>query len=405
MQNSWPNIRLEDVCIRVTDGTHQSPRFETGGVPFLVISDVVSGEIDWSGVSKWVDEQTYEANTARCRPDRGDVLYTAVGSFGVAVPVETDRRFMFQRHIAHIKPDLRRVHTRFLAYFLNSPAVKAMAERVAKGGAQRTVTLGDLKNFRIPLPPITEQHRIAGILDKADAIRRKRKEAIALAEELLRSAFLEMFGDPVTNPKRWPATPLGQLAEAASGVTKGKRYDGQKLVTLPYMRVANVQDGHLVLDEVKTIAVSEDDGRRYTLQHGDVLLTEGGDPDKLGRGAVWRAEVPNCIHQNHIFRVRPSRALRAEYLSAIIGSERGKRYFLRAAKQTTGIATINMSQLKAFPVLVPPLSLQDQYVDLISKISTARGHQERKYAVSDELFASLAARAFSGELSSAEAPC
>lgn len=258
----------------------------------------------------------------------------------------------------------------------------------------------DLAAFSFHTPPFPEQRRIADILDKADAIRRQRKEAVALTEELLRSAFLEMFGDPVTNPKGWKEWPLGELADAASGVTKGKRYNGQELVTLPYMRVANVQDGHLVLDEVKTITVSKEDGCRYRLEYGDVLLTEGGDPDKLGRGAVWRAEVPDCIHQNHIFRVRAGSKLRAEYLSALIGSERGKRYFLRAAKQTTGIATINMTQLKAFPALVPPLPLQDRYVTFVSKLAATRSQLQDNLVLTDALFGSLAARAFSGGLTS-----
>jgi type I restriction enzyme, S subunit len=158
MSAAWPMVQLGECCHRVTDGTHQSPKFESRGIPFLVISDIVSGEIDWSGVSKWVNRDTYEANTARCRPERGDVLYTAVGSFGVAVSVETDQEFMFQRHIAHIKPDLARVDSRFLANVLNSPTVRRVADRVAKGVAQRTVTLGDLKCFEIPLPR-AEAHR------------------------------------------------------------------------------------------------------------------------------------------------------------------------------------------------------------------------------------------------------
>jgi type I restriction enzyme, S subunit len=242
-------------------------------------------------------------------------------------------------------------------------------------------------------------------LDKADAIRRKRREANALIEELLRSAFLDMFGDPVTNTRRWPVKPLGEVADAASGVTKGKRYDSQTLVTLPYMRVANVQDGHLALGDVKTITVSEEDGRRYRLKHGDVLLTEGGDPDKLGRGTVWRGEIEPCIHQNHIFRVRPGPQLRSEYLSAIVGSERGKRYFLRAAKQTTGIATINMTQLKAFPVLLPPLNLQDAYLRFIARASAVRNIFQKQHKLVDELFGSLVAHAFAGQQRKPEAAC
>jgi type I restriction enzyme S subunit len=275
-----------------------------------------------------------------------------------------------------------------------------VAEMVKKatGASYPAVSDRIVLDSEIPMPPLAEQRRIADLLDKADAIRRRRKDAIALTEALLRSAFLDMFGDPVSNPNGWPVKPLGELADAASGVTKGKRYDGQTMVTLPYMRVANVQDGHLVLDEIKTITVSEEDGRRYRLRDGDVQLTEGGDPDKLGRGTVWRGDVADCIHQNHIFRVRPGSEVRSEYLSAIIGSERGKRYFLRAAKQTTGIATINMTQLKAFPVLLPPIALQAEYSAFIERSATTRRTFQRRADMVEDLFNSLVSRAFSGAL-------
>ena len=216
--------------------------------------------------------------------------------------------------------------------------------------AQNNINGKILKSLSIPLPPLGEQERIVKLLDEADALRKLRAEADRRLGELVPALFYEMFGTTTL-----PYVPLADVAEVVSGVAKGGR-KSSGLVEIPYLRVANVQDGHLVLDEVKTITVSEEEGQRYLLKHGDVLLTEGGDPDKLGRGTVWRGEVPDCIHQNHIFRVRPTASARAEYLSAIIASERGKRYFLRAAKQTTGIATINMTQLKAFPVLVPPAS-------------------------------------------------
>jgi len=169
------------------------------------------------------------------------------------------------------------------------------------------------------------------------------------------------------------------------------------MVTLPYMRVANVQDGRIVLDEVKTIEVSEAEGLRYRLRAGDVLLTEGGDPDKLGRGAVWHGEIGDCIHQNHIFRVRPGPDIRSEFLSAIIASERGKRYFLRAAKQTTGIATINMTQLRAFPVLMPPLDRQNAYVRFIDRARSVREKLRHHADTVDGVFNSLVAGAFSRE--------
>jgi len=258
------------------------------------------------------------------------------------------------------------------------------------GTAQPQITRESLARVTLPIPrTIEEQRRIAHILDRADAIRRKRKQAIALTEQLLRSTFLEIFGDPVTNPKAWPEKPLSKLADVVSGVAKGKQYGQVATREVPYMRVANVQDGHLNLSEIKTISVSAEEESRFQLQMGDVLLTEGGDPDKLGRGTVWNNEVQGCIHQNHIFRVRITDEVTPHFLSAQIGSQRGKRYFLSAAKQTTGIATINLTQLKSFPVLVPPPFLQEKFENQRLAIAAQLELQAKASEQTEALFASL----------------
>lgn len=145
----------------------------------------------------------------------------------------------------------------------------------------------------------------------------------------------------------------------------GKAVNGASL-ELPYLRVANVQDGHLDLDVIKTVAVSHDDVARFSLQPGDVLFTEGGDFDKLGRGTVWRGEVPNCLHQNHVFAVRPSPAkLLPEFLAALASSAHGRRYFQLSSKQSTNLASINSTQLKEFPVPLPSLDLQREIVEIL----------------------------------------
>jgi type I restriction enzyme S subunit len=260
----------------------------------------------------------------------------------------------------------------------------------------------DMARSEIPLPPLAEQQRIAAILDKADALRAKRRAALAKLDTLLQSTFLHMFGDPITNPKGWEIIELNNVAEVVSGVTKSKsRIKGKKTVTVPYMRVANVQDGKILTGEedLKTIEVLPEDAEKYLLAKGDILLTEGGDPDKLGRGGVWKGEVETCIHQNHVFRVRVNNGdFLPEYLSALIGSQYGKLYFLKAAKQTTGIASINMTQLKDFPTLRASMKLQQKFKDFLRKIEFQKSIQESNLEQLDNLFHSLQQRAFKGEL-------
>lgn len=172
-------------------------------------------------------------------------------------------------------------------------------------------------------------------------------------------------------PENWKKIPLHLLAEIRTGIAKGKT--GHKdPITLPYLRVANVQDGYLDLAEIKTIQVEKGQVERYALKSGDILMTEGGDFDKLGRGAVWRGQLAPCLHQNHVFSVRPDTAkVEPEFLSALAGSQYGRNYFLSCAKRSTNLASINSSQLKNFPVLVPPLEEQRHIARILGTWSHA----------------------------------
>ncbi len=136
-------------------------------------------------------------------------------------------------------------------------------------------------------------------------------------------------------------------------------------ITLPYLRVANVQDGFVDLSEIKHIVIDKNKAERYLLQNGDVLFNEGGDNDKLGRGCVWEAKINPCAHQNHVFAVRCSSKISPYYLAIFAASTIGKQFFLNAAKQTTNLASINSSQLKLFPVPLPLINEQLQIMEVI----------------------------------------
>ncbi|WP_414622803.1 restriction endonuclease subunit S [Calothrix sp. CCY 0018] len=160
-------------------------------------------------------------------------------------------------------------------------------------------------------------------------------------------------------PKDWDIKPLTELAEINSGVTLGRNLSGFGTVELPYLRVANVQDGYLELSEIKTVRIFKQEIPRYLLQPGDVLMNEGGDYDKLGRGTVWYGQVSPCLHQNHVFRVRPNQNnLISEFLALVSASSYGKKFFILSSKQSTNLASINSTQLKSFPIPCPTIGEQ-----------------------------------------------
>ena len=250
------------------------------------------------------------------------------------------------------------------------------------------------KLFLSPSADLATQQYIAAVLDQADALRQADQQLIGYYDKLVQSVFIEMFGDSLV--KHYEKKYLSEVADITSGITKNSKITGENFIDVPYMRVANVQDGHLDLKEIKSISVSKNDFQRYLLKRGDLLLTEGGDPDKLGRGTVWNDEIMNCIHQNHIFRVRPNRQLvHSIYLSHLMSSEYGKRYFLKAAKQTTGIASINMNQLKHFSFSLPPLALQEKFAGIVGQIEEQKAIVRQQAARSEVLFQALLQAAFS----------
>jgi type I restriction enzyme S subunit len=170
----------------------------------------------------------------------------------------------------------------------------------------------------------------------------------------------------------WPAVALVEVATIQTGIAKGKEVHEANAVEMPYLRVANVQDGFVDLEEVKALRVHQSAVQRHLLRDGDVLFTEGGDDDKLGRGCVWRGQIDPCLHQNHIFAVRPDRArLLPEFLAEYAASTAGKAYFADCAKRTTNLASINKTQLGALPVPLPSLAEQRTIAAVMSATDSA----------------------------------
>lgn len=214
-----------------------------------------------------------------------------------------------------------------------------------------------------------EQKSIAEILSKMDSLISLRKQQLAKLDELVKARFVEMFGDVLLNSMQWPEKTLENMANIVSGITKGRKTAEADLQEVPYMAVSNVKDGYIDWTTVKTILATRQEIEQYRLMPDDILMTEGGDPDKVGRGAIIKVPLKNSIHQNHIFRVRlDEQEILPSFFAEYLRHQKAKLYFLGCAKQTTGIASINMRQLRALPTLVPPLSLQKQFAAFVERV-------------------------------------
>jgi type I restriction enzyme S subunit len=197
----------------------------------------------------------------------------------------------------------------------------------------------------------------------------------------------------VAYPEHWAIAPFDKLAIVIGGVTKGRDLRGRKVLTCPYLSVANVQRGFFKLQGLKTIQIGVEEREKYLVKLGDLMITEGGDWDKVGRTAIWRGGVDDCLHQNHVFKARvPSKALLNEWVELVFNSGVGRDYFAGASKQTTNLASINMTQLRSFPMPVPPLDEQNAILEKLEAMS-ARCIEWRRKLQEKQHLASLLSRA------------
>ncbi|AQA25402.1 type I restriction modification DNA specificity domain protein [Rhodococcus sp. MTM3W5.2] len=204
-------------------------------------------------------------------------------------------------------------------------------------------------------------------------------------------------------PPSWNWRRLGEIGEVVGGITKdAKKQSDESFPLHPYLRVANVQAGHLNLDRITEIRATPKQVEKLTLQNGDVLLNEGGDRDKLGRGWIWENQIPNCLHQNHVFRVRVDPEEVDPRLIAWHANSFGRSWFMRNGKQSVNLASVSLKTIKAFPVPVPPAEEQKSIVESVTAALESESRLKSALDValtrSAALRRSLLRAAFNGEL-------
>jgi type I restriction enzyme S subunit len=278
------------------------------------------------------------------------------------------------------------VDARFLYYLTAGSHFRRMGEANMIGAAgQKRVPTEFVLDYRVPVLDTAQQRAIAHYLDAETA----RIDALIAAKERLLTILAEKRRAVITQavtrgldpnvpmrdsgipwlgeiPAHWKSVRLKHVATVQGGLALGKKYAGSEPIeTYPYLRVANVQDGFVDLGEVKTVDVSEHDARSCRLRTGDVLMNEGGDADKLGRGAIWNGEIDPCLHQNHVFAVRPE-GVTAEWLNLWTCSDGAKAFFESRSKQSTNLASISATNVKELPIPLPPGPEQLRTVALVA---------------------------------------
>ncbi len=278
--------------------------------------------------------------------------------------------------------------------------IKYPPSSLIKDLAYPAISLGDIQDFKVPIPETSDdQIRIATLLSKVENLIFRRREQLKQLDELLKSVFLEMFGDPVRNEKGWKMKNLGDISDIQGGLQVSIKRAANP-IELPYLRVANVYRDFLDLREIKTIKVTEAESKRASLVKGDILVVEGhGNPTEIGRSAVWDGSIENCLHQNHLIRVRPlPKYALSVFVSFYINSPIGRKQMFKAGKTTSGLNTISSKNVKETKIVLPPLDLQNCFVGIVSKVEILKAHFSKSLTDLEKLYGALSQKAFKGEL-------
>lgn len=370
------NVRLGD-ALDIRDGTHETPKYVDHGVPLITSKNLTEQGVCFREVS-FISEKDHEEISRRSAVSRGDILYGMIGTIGKPTLVETDAKFSI-KNVALFKSSNTEIDSQYLLYLLRSDEISRQISQASKGGTQKFVSLGSLRNLRASFPSVSDQRRIAAILDRANTLRTKRREAIVKLDQLLQSVFLEMFGDPVVNPKGWPKLPLHMVCKNEDARRKPiKQADrDERDGPYPYYGASGIIDK---FDDYLF------DGERLLIaEDGANLVTRSTPIAFMARGKYWV--------NNHAHVIAESDESDLRFIEKTLELMDLKPYITGSAQPK-----LNQSNLERIPISSPPLTLQKTFREICERLETEHQRLVSQALTMDVFFESLQQQAFSGDL-------
>lgn len=378
----WKVLRIKQITQEHKQGYYTEQAYVDKGIKLARITDIDdSANVSFKNMPFVAispkDEQVFSVQY-------GDFLFARSGTIGRFGLVRNPERSVFASYLIRFR--FKDVNPEFLRFVFSSHFFKEGLISTLHGGVNKNVHAENIKEQFIAIPSSGEQKAIARYLDHKtvaiDTLITKKQCLIQLLEEkrdaLINQAVTKGLNPNVPMkdsgiswigeiPMHWKVLRLKFITEVRSGVAKGRDLKDKNIIELPYLRVANVQDGYLDLSDISNIAIEVSEERRFLLCKGDILMNEGGDDDKLGRGAVWEGQIEPCIHQNHVFAVRPFKDINSYWINLTTQASYLKHFFLTKAKRTTNLASISSSSLKESPIIFPPIKEQEEILAKVQK--------------------------------------
>ena len=366
---SWEKIKLSNCCISIADGDHQPPPKSKDGIPFVTIANIENNQFDFTN-AMFVPKDYYEKLDDKRKPQKDDILYSVVGSFGIPVLIKNDKHFVFQRHIAILRPN-KSIDARFLYYTMLSRDFYMKADAAAIGAAQRTVSLTALRNIQITVPPIETQHRIADILSAYDDLIENNRKQIKLLEEAAQRLYKEWFVD-----LRFPGYEHTKITD---GVPEG--WEKSTVATVSSILRRGIsprynENGKFVVINQKCIrqtVVSFDESRRQeklypedlNLQDSDTVICSTG-AGTLGRVGQIFGNYPDTTLDSHVTLVRAKEGFGKQYLFQSLNSR--QTYLMGMGKGSTNQLELNRGTIQDLDIYIPSKKVLNQFEQVAQPI-------------------------------------
>lgn len=379
-------VRLGDVCYTTSGGTpsRSRPEFFGGAIPWVKSGNLNDGVV--YDIDERISAEGLASSSAKIFP-AGTLLIAmygaTVGKLGIL-----DQEAATNQAVCGIQPN-KHIDRDFLFHCLLHKRKELIGKSI--GGAQPNISQAIIRDTLIPLPPLDEQRWIVGLLDRAAEIRRRADTARAKARAIIPALFLDMFGDPATNPKGWPVVMIGEAGEVKLGRQRAPKYQSGKF-TRPYVRVANVFENMIDVSDLLSMDFDERDYANYRLSHGDILLNEGQSIELVGRPAMWRDEVEDCCFQNTLVRFRcdPAKIVPDFALAAFLRMYRDG-HLSKIASKTSNVAHLGAGRFGKLPIVLPPIRLQTAFAEQAQRVDSLARHLDAAAAKAEAMAVGLSA--------------
>jgi type I restriction enzyme S subunit len=382
---SFDSVAIDDICELVRGSSPRpqgDPRFFGGSVPRLMVADMTR---DGMYVTPSIDSLT-EEGAKQSRPMKaGDVVMVVSGLVGLPSILKIDA--CIHDGLVGFRNLDKKVMSEYLYYWLLSSQEHTRTQ--TSGAIWQNLTTEQIKEWKLPLPPLTEQKRIASLLARADRLRSLRRTAHELGESLLQSVFLEMFGDVASNSKNWDMCIIDEVVKFSQYGTSDKSNSEQR--GYPVLGMANITyEGRIDLEKLSYVELSDKEFADLKLERGDVIFNRTNSTELVGKTAFWNYDF-DAVIASYLVKLKLKKDVLPEYFVALLNTPHFKRLFQERCKKAVGQSNISPTLLKEFPMIVPPLNLQEEFAGVVARVESLRGRMSEAGRQVEGLFESLLA--------------